>query len=248
VKLANGDWMLTSTMVQNLNWFIQGETLSSDMLVLEMGPYDAILGYDWLKKHSPMTCDWNSKTLSFQDKGRTIKLHGITDPPLAVSSITATQLYKGTMGNDTWALVLIDSISSPAAATNQTPPCIQKLLEDHKAIFQDPKTLPPPRSYDHAIPLTPGAVPVNARPYHYSPQHKSEIEQQVQQLLEAGLISHSHSPFASPVLLVKKKDGTWRMCVDYRKLNELTIKNRFPMPLVDEILDELSGGKILHQT
>lgn len=57
--------MITSTMVQNLNWFIQGETLSSDMLVLEMGPYDAILGYDWLKKHSPMTCDWNSKTLSF---------------------------------------------------------------------------------------------------------------------------------------------------------------------------------------
>jgi hypothetical protein len=65
----------------------------------------------------------------------------------------------------------------------------------------------------------------------------------VKQLLEAGLITHSHSPFASPVLLVKKKDGQWRFCVDYSKLNALTIKNRFHMPIVEEILDELAGSK-----
>jgi hypothetical protein len=82
---------------------------------------------------------------------------------------------------------------------------------------------------------------VNSRPYRYSPFHKNEIEKQVKALLESGLIVPSVSPFASPVLLVKKKDGSWRFCVDYRKLNDSTIKNRFPMPLVEEILEELAG-------
>jgi hypothetical protein len=83
-----------------------------------------------------------------------------------------------------------------------------------------------------------------SKPYHYSPHHKTEIEQQVQELLQSGFITHSKSPFASPVLLVKKKDGTWRLCVDYRKLNlnALTIKNRFPMPIIEEILDELRAS------
>ena len=87
----------------------------------------------------------------------------------------------------------------------------------------------------------PNAVPVNSKPYRYSPLHKDEIERQVKELLAAGLITPSTSPYASPVLLVQKKDGSWRFCVDYRRLNDITIKNRFPMPLVDEILDELAG-------
>jgi hypothetical protein len=82
---------------------------------------------------------------------------------------------------------------------------------------------------------------VNSRPYRYSPFHKDEIERQVNALLEVGLITPSVSLFASPFLLVKKKDGSWKFCVDYRKLNDMTVKNRFPMPLVEEILDELAG-------
>jgi len=117
------------------------------------------------------------------------------------------------------------------------------VLTQYEDVFSDPQTLPPQRSYDHSIPLLPGSIPINSKPYHYSPHHKSEIERQVQQLLQAGLICHSHSPFASPVLLVKKKDGTWRFCVDYRKLNDITIKKRFPMPIIEEILDELVGAQ-----
>jgi hypothetical protein len=108
-------------------------------------------------------------------------------------------------------------------------------------VFAMPTGLPPVRMYDHHILLLPGSIPVNSRPYRYSPFHKTEIERQVTELLTAGLIVPSASPFASPVLLVQKKDGSWSFCIDYRRLNSMTIKNRFPMPLVDEILDELAG-------
>jgi hypothetical protein len=91
--------------------------------------------------------------------------------------------------------------------------------------------------------LLPGVQPINVKPYRYSPQQKDEIERQIRAMLQQGLIKPSQSPFASPVLLVRKKDGTWRFCVDYHHLNAVTVKDRYPMPVVDELLDELAGAK-----
>ena len=211
-----------------------------------MHPYDAIPGFDWLQSNSPMQCDWQHKTLEFCVEGRPVKLKGITETPLRLQSISATKVFNSTKGNDIWAFVLLDYvpatiISTPSDTSQQSD--IIDILSTYSDVFTDPKTLPPRRAYDHTIPLFPGSIPINSKPYHYSPLHKTEIERQVQELLQAGLIAHSHSPFASPVLLVKKKDGTWRFCVDYRKLNDITIKNRFPMPVIEEILDELHGAK-----
>ena len=129
--------------------------------------------------------------------------------PLHISTISTNKVYKATKSNELWAFVLLDY--TPIPNPTQTPQHtttkedIQHLLTVYKDVFTDPQLLPPKRSYDHAIPLLPNSIPINARPYHYSPTHKTEIENQVQQLLQAGLITHSHSPFASPVLLVKKK-------------------------------------------
>jgi hypothetical protein len=124
-----------------------------------------------------------------------------------------------------------------------TAPDLQQVLNAYEDVFSDPNTLPPRRQLDHAITLEHGATPTNNRPYRYSPLQKDEIERQVQEMLAAGIITQSMSPFASPVLLVKKKDGSWRFCVDYRGLNGLTIKNKYPMPIVDELLDELAGSQ-----
>jgi hypothetical protein len=89
----------------------------------------------------------------------------------------------------------------------------------------------------------PGAQPVSVRQYRYSPKLKSEIEAQVADLLQTGMIRPSHNPFSSPILLVKKKDHTWPMCIDYRMLNTLTIKSKFPISVIDELLDELSSAR-----
>lgn len=102
-----------------------------------------------------------------------------------------------------------------------------------------PHGQPPSGSFNRRIPLIPNSVPVKVRPYKYAHCHKSEIEHMVTQTLSKGIIELSNSPFSSPFLLVKKKDGSWQFCIDYRAFNAITIKDSFPIPIVDELLDEL---------
>ncbi|GAB2288855.1 hypothetical protein Dimus_038028 [Dionaea muscipula] len=116
---------------------------------------------------------------------------------------------------------------------------VQALLDEFKDVFAEPKTLPPPREHDHSIPLVNGATLVNLRPYRLAHFQKDEVEKLVDEMLSFGIIQPSYSPFASPILLVKKKDGTWRFCVDYRRLNEVIVKDKYLIPLIDDLLDEL---------
>lgn len=116
------------------------------------------------------------------------------------------------------------------------------LITKFSHLFTEPSTLPPPHPTDHTIPLMPYSTPVNVRPYHYPHSQKHEIESQVAIFLQTGWIQPSTSPFSSLILLFKKKDGSWRMCVDYRALNAIAVPDRFSLPTIDELLDEL--GKV----
>lgn len=118
---------------------------------------------------------------------------------------------------------------------------MEVLLKEFEDVFQEPTSLPPPRDCDHRIHLKKD-LPVSCWPYRYGPLQKDEIERQVEQMLSDGLIQQSRSSLAAPVVLVHKRDGSWRFCVDYRRLNEETVKNKFPIPLIDELLNELQGA------
>lgn len=118
-------------------------------------------------------------------------------------------------------------------------PTIQKLLQHYSDIFQEPKELPPARSIDHKIPLIDEQKQVTQRAYILPHHQKNAMELLVNQLLNSKMIQPSVSPYSSPVILVKKKDGSWRLCVDYRQLNSNTVKNKYPIPIIKDLLDEL---------
>jgi hypothetical protein len=122
-------------------------------------------------------------------------------------------------------------------------PGIQALLDEFASVFEAPTDLPPCQQYEHHIPLIPGARPVSLCPYRVAPALKTEIERQIQELLAQGVITKCNSPFASLVILVKKSDHTWRLVMDYRHLNALTVKGKYPLLVIDELLDELAGAK-----
>jgi hypothetical protein len=129
----------------------------------------------------------------------------------------------------------------PSLGNNAT---IDELLHSYQDIFKEPTGLPPLRAHDHAIPLKEGSQPINLRPYRHTGLQKDIVEKIVTEMLDSGIIQHNTSPFASPVVLVKKKDDTWRLCVDYRALNKMTIKDKFPIPIVEELLEELGRATV----
>jgi hypothetical protein len=176
-----------------------------------MGAYDLVLGMDWLKQFRPMVCDWLEKWIEFKHHGMMVRLQGMdTQQPQILQEVTVEQVNKWEKGNDLWAAVLLEPSPQPSSMTDQyllngIPTTIKDLIAEFGNIFQTPSTLPPSRLYDHSISLLPNDVPVNRRPYRYSHEQKTKIERQVAAMLQSGIIVPSLSPFASLVLLVKKR-------------------------------------------
>eukprot|EP01018_Ginkgo_biloba_P010330 Gb_18703 [translate_table: standard] len=117
------------------------------------------------------------------------------------------------------------------------------ILNKHPKIFQDlPRGIPPNRGMEHRIDIELGKGPTVVKPYQYSFKKKSKLEKIIEELLEMGVIEESSSPYSTPIVLAQKKDGSFRMCIDYRALNNITIKNKFPMPRINDLIDELQGA------
>jgi tRNA A37 N6-isopentenylltransferase MiaA len=121
-----------------------------------------------------------------------------------------------------------------AQTPDEMPKELVQLLSEFEMVFAPISTLPPERSCEHNIPLVTGAKPVQITAYRYPPALKDEIEKQVVEMLAQGLIQPSISEFSSLVLLVRKKDRSWRFCVDYRYLNTRTLKSKFTVPVFDQ--------------
>lgn len=198
------------------NWTCQGSSFLTTLRVFDLPHYDMILGMDWLEQCGKMWVDWPKKVLRFWHNGSRITLKGVRTNLKKCDVILAAELHDFIEQDALAHVMQLSAMSSVPAVATKVPPVIARVLDRHASCFQEPKGLPPHRSYDHQINLVLGAPPVNVKPYRYTPQQKDEIERQIRDMLATGIIHPSQSPFASSVLLVKKKDGTWRLCVDYR--------------------------------
>lgn len=249
VSVANGHKIGASYQCRNFSWRIGQSSFSADVILLPLGCCDLVLGIQWLATLGPILWDFAHLRMEFKVLGKRHVLRG--SPHATHKVVSSSNLIRALQDNPELAMLQIHSATpkiSHISAFDTDLSCktdIDALLVQFEEVMVAPSDLPPFRQgFDHRIPLLHGANPVSKRPYRYSVIQKDAIEEMVSEMLTAGTIQHSNSPFAFPVVLVKKKDNTWRMCVDYRELNNLTIKDKYPIPLLEDLLDELGAAKI----
>jgi hypothetical protein len=199
--------------------------LKSHMLAIDMGGCDIVLGVEWLRILNPILLHFKDLTMQFQQEGQQYKFQGITEGfPEIISSHHMEKLLKKGHSD-----IISQLHSIQYVETSSMHPDLQYILSCHQVVFTSPKELFPFRGFhDHSIPLIPGILPPNVRPYHHHFDQKNEIEKIGHELIEAGVICPSTNPCSSHVVMVLNKEGTCCMCPNFCALNKLTIKDKFP--------------------
>ncbi len=215
VQLADGSSFRIKEMVKNANIEFPGFSGKTRFLILPQLKQDCILGMPWLEEYQPLI-DWKKKIINFSAK------------EIPRSLLQLEENIKKKNNEDRFKERR------------------ERIIKEYKDVFPEclPPGLPPKREQDHKIDLEGGVKGVAKPAYKMSPSDSEELRKQLDELLKAGFIQSSTSSFAAPVLFVKKKDGTSRMCIDYRNLNKITLKNKFAMPRTEELFDQLHGARI----
>ena len=242
VMVGNGHHLTCTSLCEAVPIDLQNALFTVDLYVLPIAGANVVLGVQWLQSLGPILTDYATLRMQFFHNDHLVELRG--DYLTNSGQLSSTQFRRLCRKQNDGLCFHISVISNTTPSpSSPVPHAIQEVLTRFDILFQPLQSLPPTRDTDHHIHLLSQSTPVNVRPYRYPHYQKREIEEQVDSMLQHGLIQPSTSSFSSPVLLVKKHDGSWRFCVDYRALNALTVKDRFPIPTIDELLDELGGAR-----
>jgi hypothetical protein len=213
------------------------EAFVANLVVIPLESFDVILGMDWLFQYrAVISCFW--KTVSLQaPSGREVIFQGSA---LKYSLSLLCKLFPNRwMRKSGVLLAMVDGREVALRVENILVVC------HYPDVFPDELPgVPPERDTVFEIKLVPGTQPIFRTPYRMAPVEQVELKKQLDDLLAKGFIRPSKSPWAFPVLFVEKKDGTKRLCVDYRALNQVTIKNKYPLPRIDALFDQLRGAKV----
>ncbi|GJR34836.1 putative reverse transcriptase domain-containing protein [Tanacetum coccineum] len=240
VELADSKIIEVNTLIRGCTLNFLNHPFNTDLMPVELSSFDVIIGMDWLTKyHAVVVCD--EKLIRVPFGNEILIFHGDEsnnghESRLNIISCIKTQKYllKG-------CHVFLEHITAKKAEDKSE----EKRLEDVPIVRDFPKVfpedlsgIPPARQVEFQIDLVPGAARVARAPYRLAPSEMKELSDQLQELSDKGFIRPSSSPWGAPVLFVKKRDGSFWMCIDYLEMNELTVKNRDPLLRIDNLFDQ----------
>ncbi|GJY56547.1 putative reverse transcriptase domain-containing protein [Tanacetum coccineum] len=246
VELADGRISETNIVLRGCTLGLLGHPFDIDLMPVELGSFDVIIGMDWLAKyHALIFCDEKVVRIPYGDEVLIIRgdnCDGRSKSKLNIISCTKTHKYM-----EKGCQVYLEQVTSKKNEDKSEEKRLEDvpIVREFSQVFpEDLPGLPPARQVEFQIDLVPGAAPVARAPYRLAPAELQELSTQLQELSDRGFIRPSSSPWGAPVLFVKKKDGSFWMCIDYRELNRLTVKNRYPLPRIDDLFDQLQGSRV----
>ncbi|GKA53739.1 putative reverse transcriptase domain-containing protein [Tanacetum coccineum] len=218
IEIASGQLVEIDKVIKGCKLEIEGHVFDIDLIPFGHGSFDVIIGMDWLSNHkAEIICHEKVVRIPLLD-GKVLRVLG--ERPKEKARLLMS-----------------------AKASDKKQEEIVVVRDFLEVFLDDLSGLPPLREIKFRIELIPGAVPIAKSPYRLAPSELEELSGQLKELQDKGFIRPSSSPWGAPVLFVKKKDGSFRMCIDYRELNKLTVKNRYPLPRIDDLFDQLQGSQ-----
>ncbi|GJY79721.1 putative reverse transcriptase domain-containing protein, partial [Tanacetum coccineum] len=218
IEIASGQLVEIDKVIKGCKLEIEGHVFDIDLIPFGHGSFDIIIGMDWLSNY----------------KAGIICHEKVVRTPLLDGNVLRV---VGERPDEKGRLLM----SVKASDKKQEEVVV---VRDFPEVFSDDLSgLPPIREIEFRIELIPGATPVAKSPYHLAPSEMEELSGQLKELQDKGFIRPSSSLWGAPVIFVRKKDGSFRMCIDYRELNKLTVKNRYPLPRIDDLFDQLQGSQ-----
>ncbi|GJR44586.1 putative reverse transcriptase domain-containing protein [Tanacetum coccineum] len=217
IEIVDGKSVEVGRVIRDCKLELGNSLFIIDLIPLGHGSFDVIMGMDWLSKNKVVIVCHEKVVEIPIDEGGILRVHGerIWKAAKALMNVNVDESR-------------ISDIPVVRAFTDVFP--------------KDLSGLPPQQQVEFRIDLVPGAMPIAKSPYRLAPSEMQELFGQLQELQDKGFIRPSHSPWGAPVLFVKKKDGSFSMCIDYRELNKITIKNSYPLPRIDDLFDQLQGA------
>jgi hypothetical protein len=239
VKLATGTKRKVIELVKSCSVDMKGMSTKAKLNILPLGSYDCLIGMDQLDQHHALLDYCNKRFTCLNEEGNQVTVQGIPRA-VAVREISAMQLEKCYRKGCQLFAAQVEEESRDVVSNMED----HEVLKEFKDVFQEVPRLTPKRDIDFSINLMPGVAPVSKAPYRMSTPEIKELQLQLKKLLKKGYIFPSMSPWGALVLFVKKKDGMLRLCIDFRQLNKVTIKNKYPLPRIDDLFYQLKDAKI----